>query len=121
MTRDGPRNRSHASLSGGAYVPKEPAARVITPFMFQGRFFASAGKGAGRGMPCGQYASGRLVHTWTSVTVPMAPDWMYSLTRRASSEECPWLPICVCSLLDVARAASRRHSSTDHARGFCTY
>ena len=79
-------------------VPKEPAARVITPFMFQGRSFAFGGSGAGRGMPCGQYASGRLVHTCTSVTVPMAPDWMYSFTRRASSDECPWLPIWVCSL-----------------------
>ena len=87
MKREGPRNRSQASLSGGAYEPKEPAARVITPFMFQGRSLAFAGSGAGRGMPCGQYASGRLVHTCTSVTVPMAPDWMYSLTRRASSEE----------------------------------
>ena len=33
----------------------------------------------------------------------MAPDWMYSFTRRASSEEWPWLPICVCSLVAVAR------------------
>ena len=73
-------------------------------------------------MPCGQYAYGRLVQMCTSRTSPIVPDWMYSFTSRASSVEWPWLPICVTILgLSAAFFARARHSSTDHASGFCTY
>ena len=82
---------------------------------------ATAGfTGSGRGMPCGQYANGRLVQTCTSLTSPMAPAQMSSFTRRASSDECPWLPIWVATFVSFAFFASVRASSTDQVSGFCT-
>ena len=68
-------------------------------------------------MPCGQYDSGRLVHTCTSVTSPIAPDCTHSTALRPSSHEWPWLPICV-TAFGVCRAlrASLRASSTDQVQ-----
>ena len=50
----------------------------------------------------------------------MVPAQMCSFTSLASSEEWPWLPICVATLVSAAFFASRRASSTDHESGFCT-
>ena len=65
----------------------------------------------GRGTPCGH--TGRLVQTWTSLTLPSRPPRTSSTTRRPSSPEWPWLPIWVTSPgLALASAKSLRPSST---------
>ena len=80
----------------------------------------SAGTGAGTvaGTPCGHQPLGRLVHDWTARMGPSTPARTTSTTRRPSSPEWPWLPICVTAPVWVAFAARRRLSSTVNVSGF---
>ena len=73
---------------------------------------------AGFSRPCGQI--GRLVQTWTSRTVPMAPARTHSTALRRPSRQVPWLPIEVITPLLRAASRSRRASATVCVSGFCT-
>ena len=71
---------------------------------------------SGRSSACGQI--GRLVHSWISRTVPMAPASTHSRIWRVPSSACPWLPICVATLYFLAAWTSCRTSQTVRASGF---
>ena len=50
---------------------RDVSVRRVTLLLFHVRF-VFGGNAAGRGSPCGQNTSGRLVHTWTSRISPIA-------------------------------------------------
>ena len=66
----------------------------------------------------GSPPTGRSVHAWTSVTLPMAPSSSHSFRIRIDSYEWPWLPICVTTLCRRAASVIVRASRIVWVSGF---
>src|SRR5881409_605386 len=107
--------QNDASIEWQAISPRAPVPKSHQPRHLNGAYagwYGRSGAGpshnsqssqdgvkyssSGRSSACGQI--GRLVHSWISRTVPMAPASTHSRIWRVPSSACPWLPICVATL-----------------------